>query len=178
MKRLIFIILCTFMVQIGYSQFYGVRVNGVALLTGTLNVGAEMSVSRKSGLDLALYYNPIKSSGYKSQLIGILPAYKIWLAKPYVAGFISINGTYMNFDIGGSKEHQKGSMIGGGISYGYHFPVTRRLNMEFEIGVGCYSIDCDKYQNDVSYEEDEYVYHYKRLAILPSRCEFGFVYLF
>lgn len=37
------------------AQYYGVRVNALALVTGTLNVGFETALGNKYSLDLSAY---------------------------------------------------------------------------------------------------------------------------
>ena len=57
---------------------------------------------------------------------------------------LALNGDYRYQDHNGASP-----IMGGGISIGYRMPISKneRWNVEFAVGVGGYSIRCDKFYN-------------------------------
>ena len=52
--------------QLAAAQFFSAKVNALAALTGTVNVGLDAAVADKWTLDLSAYWNPINSDSFRS----------------------------------------------------------------------------------------------------------------
>lgn len=67
----------------------------------------------------------------------------------------------------------RGNLIGGGLSYGFHWVVGKRWGIELEIGAGYLQMKYDKY---ICRECAEIVASYKRNYFGPTRFAFNIVY--
>ena len=100
------------------AQFFSAKVNALAALTGTVNVGLDAAVADKWTLDVSGYWNPINSDSFSCRLYAAQIGTKRWLYEAFVGHFISGQLTYGNYLYGGSRHYYKGNMAGLGFSYG------------------------------------------------------------
>ena len=45
------------------------------------------------------------------------------------------------------NARNQGWAVGAGLTYGYAWPISRRWNMEFTIGLGCWYTEYDKFES-------------------------------
>lgn len=109
------------------------------------------------------------------------PGVRYWLNGVYNRGFFfGANAIASAYKLGGDKidkSYRKGYALGGAVSSGYSYELSKFFNIEFEIGVGLYY---NKY-NKLSGEEDNESFFDGRLSdirVLPSRLAVSLVYLF
>lgn len=179
MMKIFFICLLGIIAMPLKAQYYAVRTNAVGWATGTANIAIEASLSRKVSVDLPVYYNPLKTTYLNTEFIAVQPAIKIWRIKPHIGSYVAISGSWAMHDFGGNREKSvKGDLIGGGLSYGYSLPITKRMNIVAEAGLGAYHIHYKEFDYDVHYTEHEYIYIKRKWYILPSRVELAISYLF
>ena len=50
------------------AQFFSAKVNALAALTATVNVGVDAAVADKWTLDLSAYWNPVNSDSFSCRL--------------------------------------------------------------------------------------------------------------
>ena len=160
------------------AQYYGVRVNALALLTGTVNAALEVSISEKLSLDVPVFWNPIKAHTIKMQVIAVQPGVRYWLYQPFVGHFIGGHLAAGRYDTGNDRWHYRGWQAGIGASYGYSWLLSKRWNLTVEAGGGIYYTRDDKRDYYTPDDRDAYIYHYRRIMLLPSRLEVSFTYLF
>lgn len=160
------------------AQFFSAKVNALAALTGTVNVGVDAAVSDKWTVDLSGYWNPINSDSFSCRLYGVQAGTKRWLYEAFVGHFIGGQLTYGNYLYGGSRRYYKGDMAGLGFSYGYAWLLSKRWNVTAEIGIGVYYMQDTRRDRRPPEYETIYIHHYKRWVIGPSRAEISFNYLF
>lgn len=178
MKKIFIIIFIVFMMINAKAQMSAVRINALALMTGTLNIAFDVKISPKYTLDFSLYLNPISVKAYRSK--GVLLSFdlKRWHYQPHVGPFWGICSTYSKYDFGDDVKYYKGFMIGLGTSYGYSILLSNRLNLTIEGGLGLFFMKDKKQRYKKSGYNDVLIYHYRRLIVAPIKLEIGFSYLF
>ena len=160
------------------AQFCAVKANALAALTGTVNLGVDVSVADKWTVDLSGYWNPINSPSISSRFYGVQAGTKHWLYESFVGHFFGVQLTYGNYLWGNSSRYFRGNLTGVGFSYGYSWMLSKRWNVTVEAGLGLfYMNDTRRERVDPAYEPI-YIRRYKRLAVGPSRAEVSFSYLF
>lgn len=160
------------------AQFFSAKVNALAALTGTVNVGLDAAVADKWTLDVSGYWNPINTNSFSCRLYAAQIGTKRWLYEAFVGHFIGGQLTYGNYLYGGSRRYYKGHMGGLGFSYGYAWLLSKRWNITAEIGIGVYRMTDTRRDRTPPEYEPIFIHHYKRWVVGPSRAEISFNYLF
>lgn len=85
------------------------------------------------------------------------------------------NGGFYEWMNGPDKGYQ-GNYIGGGLTYGYSFPLGKRLAMECSLGIGYVSVEYKRYH----YDDGRYVYESTRRTsyIGPTKAKVALVWRF
>ena len=149
-----------------HSPEFDLKTNLLQDAVGTMSIGGEVKLSRRSSLDVNLLWNPWTFTDHTM--------YKQWRVSPEIRWWprqkgawddatSALHGHFLGVHlIGGEynysrvrlpfnafpdlKSHRfEGWFVGGGISYGYRYNVSRRFALEAEIGVGVAHIAYDKY---------------------------------
>lgn len=162
----------------GRSAVFSAKVNALAALTATVNVGVDAAVADKWTLDLSAYWNPVNSDSFSCRLYAAQIGTKRWLYEAFVGHFIGSQLTYGNYLYGGSRRYYKGGMAGLGFSYGYAWLLSKRWNVTAEIGVGVFYMKDTRRDRTLPEYESIIIHHYKRWVVGPSRAEVSFNYLF
>ena len=139
------------------AQRVTVKTNTLYWLTTTPNLGVEVSAGRNWSMDLSANFNPFTFSGSKASNPKMLhwlvqPELRYWPCKVFERQFWGIHGVYADYNMGGVKfipflkDHRyKGTLAGGGISYGYHWAIGKYWGLEASLGVGYLRMEYDKY---------------------------------
>lgn len=181
MKRIIMILSCTCLLcltQRVQAQFYAVRFNTLALATGTISGGMDVAVSKKTSLDLTLYWNPLRFSSFQTTFLVGQAGVRFWRFEPNTGPSLGVHVAGGRYDIGGRRLHYKGFVVGLGVSYGYSWLLSKRWSLTAEIGAGLFYTDDTRRDYFTPWSDDELIRHNRRLMILPSKAEIGFSYLF
>ena len=101
------------------AQFYAVRIDALALATGTLHAGMDFQIAPKLSLDVSGYWNPIRTRGLRTQLLIAQAGIRLWRFEPHTGPFWGIYAAGGTFDVGTRRHHYKGHAVGAGASYGY-----------------------------------------------------------
>lgn len=160
------------------AQIFAVRADALAALTGTLHLGAEVSVADKWTIEVSGYWNPVKTPSLSMNFHAVQIGSRYWLYESFVGHFLGQHFTYVGYDLGTRTKRYKGHAYGLGISYGYAWMLSKRWFLTAEAGLGIYRTKdtcCDPTVGDW---DDEYIYHYRRWTLAPSRLEISFFYLF
>lgn len=156
-KRKLFLFVCLFASTLLYGQVVGIKTNVLMDITKTINLGAEIGLSKKSTLDLYANYNPWEDSNNKMfKMLAFQPEYRYWFCDRFNGHFIGIHahgGIYQVAGIDmpwgiwkGLKDHRyKGHFYGAGISYGYQWIMSKHWNIEANIGVGYARVNYEQF---------------------------------
>lgn len=171
-------LLCGLCTLTAKAQYYGVRVNALAALTGTLNAGFEASLSDRYSLDVTSYWNSIHTSRLRMQFLAGQVGVRRWLFESYTGHFMAAHAAVARYHVGTDKKHYKGWLTGAGFSYGYSWPLSPRWNVCAEAGIGLYYMNDTQRRYGVSCTQNEYIHRNHRWVVAPSKLEVSFSYLF
>jgi hypothetical protein len=163
MNKLCFSVLfCILTIGSVCAQKIAVKTNVVYDATGTVNIGGEYAINKMLSASLSLNYNgwAFKASRSDHDMawkhILVQPEVRYWLRESFNEHFVGVHALYTTFDVeriafplfGFSRKnlYKDGSAYGGGLSYGYHFYLTPRINLEFSLGVGYLMFKYKKYE--------------------------------
>jgi hypothetical protein len=137
-----------------FRQKTAEKTNLLFLATLSPNIGTEISVARNTSLDLTLSYHPWKISDNLSLRHWIVsPELRFWNCRSYEGTFFGLHLLVGQFNVHAipltqmpKNNEYAGFIVGGGLSYGYHFPLSARWGMEFTLGLGYIRISYDRYE--------------------------------
>ncbi len=160
------------------AQFYSVRVNTLALLSGTVNIGADAAINDNWTLDVSISYNPISNKNLSLSHSTVELGAKHWFFENFVGHFVGQQLKGVCYDVGDRTKRTEGKALGAGVSYGYAWILSTRWNLAVEAGVAI--IYCNDTTRDptVSDWDSEYIYHKRRVMCTPSRFGVTLNYLF
>lgn len=140
------------------SQTVGLKTNFAHwAVAATPNAGLEFALNRKYSLELSAAYNPFEFSDYKKFKHWLVqPELRYWTCETFNGHFFGLHGIAAEFNVGGFdwplgrlkdiKDYRyEGYAFGGGLSYGYQWPIAKRLNFELNLGVGYAYLLYDKF---------------------------------
>lgn len=160
------------------AQFFAVRADALAALTGTLHLGAEASVADKWTFEASGYWNPVRTSDLSTSFGAVQIGPRYWFYESFVGHFLGAQLSWGSYDFGRRTRRYDGQAYGFGLSYGYAWMLSKRWNIALEAGIGLFHSRDTRRDPTVSDWEDEYIYHTHRWTLFPSRLEVSFSYLF
>ena len=140
------------------AQVVGIKTNLVADATTTMNVALEIATVPKNTLDLYVNYNPWEPESRKlMKHLLVQPEYRFWFCEKFAGSFLGVHlhgglfnmtGVKLPFDMYPQLQTNRyeGEFIGGGVSYGYQWVLSKHWNLEANIGAGYAFINYDRYQ--------------------------------
>ena len=160
------------------AQIFAVRADALAALTGTLHLGGEVSVADKWSVEASGYWNPVKSSSLSMNFHAVQISGRYWLYESFVGHFVGGQLSYVGYDLGSRTRRYDGRAYGIGFSYGHAWMLSKRWFVTLEAGIGLYRTKDTRRDPTVGDWDDEYIYHYRRWTLAPSRLGGSFSYLF
>ncbi len=160
------------------AQIFAVRADALAALTGTLHLGGEVSVADKWSVEASGYWNPVKSSSLSMNFHAVQISGRYWLYESFVGHFVGGQLSYVGYDLGSRTRRYDGRAYGIGCSSGHAWMLSKRWFVTLEAGIGLYRTKDTRRDPTVGDWDDEYIYHYRRWTLAPSRLEVSFSYLF
>lgn len=147
MKKIIVAIILLSMSVTVFGQQVGVKSNILYGMTLTPNAGVELSVGRHSSVQLNYGLHPWRNGEKMLRHWVLNPSYRYWFCEPFMGSHVDIEGYGGQYRAGGyelpfglfkdfSKNRYVGWYVGGGVSYGYSYPLSRHWNLEGVFGVG------------------------------------------
>ena len=103
---------------------------------------------------------------------------RYWFYESFVGHFLGQHLTYVGYDLGSRTKRYKGHACGLGVSYGYAWMLSKRWNVAVEAGAGLYRTKDTRRDPTVGDWDDEYIYHYRRWTLAPTKLEVSFSYIF
>ena len=162
------------------AQFYSIRTNLIGLATSNLNAEGSMALSTNWSVHLPVQYSPFNLwKDAKLKNITVEPGVRYWMRETYGRGyFIGLHGLFSYYNVGGIFGHKyryQGTAYGGGLSVGLVRPLSRRWNIEFELGGGIVWADWEKFK---CAHCGRRVGKDSGIKVLPTRTAVNLVYLF
>lgn len=141
-----------------FGQKAALKTNLVADATTTMSLALEVGTAPRNTLDLYVHYNPWElGNGKLLKHFYVQPEYRFWFCDRFSGSFLGVHlhgglfnlaGWELPFNLyPGLKDHRyEGEFVGGGVSYGYQWVLSRHWNFEANIGAGYAYINYDRYQ--------------------------------
>lgn len=177
-KLLLLITLALGAIGIAKAQFYSVSANTAALLTGTADVEASMTLNRNWSLHAGLSVNPWRIEKFRIQHLMVRPEVRWWLSESYRGLFVGAHTLFSGYHIGIPKymtKKYKGVAWGAGLDVGWAWPISTRWNIEAALGGGWVYADYNILEcrncGEVLGEESRHLF-------LPTKAGISIVYLF
>lgn len=157
MKKSIIIFILISLPAVIWAQRFAIKNNLLYDATLTPNLGIEMSLGKKSTLDISAGMNPFTFNDGKK--------FKHWLVQPEYRGWFceKFNGTFWGIHLHGGEfsvanldlpfgvlsqlenHRYEGYFVGGGLTLGHQWVLSKHWNLEAAIGAGYAFIDYEKY---------------------------------
>jgi hypothetical protein len=141
-----------------HAQQVAVKTNLLYDATATPNLGVEIGVGKKHSFQVFYGLHPWKLGSDEKYLKHwvINPEWRHWFCHRFNGSFVGIhafggefNASKIKMPFGWWKELRdnrfEGWFVGGGISYGYQWVMSKHWNLEAAIGVGAAYIKYDKF---------------------------------
>lgn len=172
------------------GQQVALKTNLLYDATTTPNLGLEMGVGKKHSLQLFYGLNPWKFNHGQNRTYlkhwVLNPEYRYWFCHRFNGSFLGIHAFGGEFDARNVdlpfglwddlKDHRhEGWFVGGGVSYGYQWVLSRHWNFEAAIGIGAAYIDYEKFSCGTcgkKVDDGDKVY------VGPTKAALSLVYLF
>lgn len=130
------------------AQKVAVKTNLLYAATTSPNLALEFSLGKKLTLDLATggsLWEYKDNAKFKHWLVQ--PELRYWICEPFNGHFVGLHALVSEFNVGGIdlpiaklsalKEHRyEGFAYGAGLSYGYHWILSPRWNLQLSLGAG------------------------------------------
>lgn len=137
-----------------YSQKIAEKSNLLYWATTTPNIAMEVSLSKRFSLDVSGGYNPWLFSQHVSFRHWLVqPEIRYWPCRVFEGHFWGIHGLGGRFNLQALPFFQmpheysyEGRFYGGGLAYGFHFPLGSKFGLELTVGAGYVRIEYDKYK--------------------------------
>lgn len=160
MRKITLTTLTMFLLTCGvFAQNIGIKTNFAHwAIAATPNIQAEFALSRKYSLEVGGGYNAFDfSDNRKFKHWLIQPELRYWTCESFNGHFFGLHALAAEFNVGGfdwpigrlkdiKDFRYEGYAFGGGLSYGYQFPIARRLNLELNLGAGYARLMYDKFK--------------------------------
>lgn len=163
------------------AQQWAVSTNALYWCAVTPNLGVEYAFNPKMSVAATVQYNPFTFGNNRKlkHVMGNLE-YRYWLSEAFKGHYFGLNGVagefnFGNLPIGALKDYRfEGNIYGGGLSYGYQWIVSNRVNIGAEIGLGYWAMDYDKFFCQTCGERID---HYKSNYFGPTKIGINIIYL-
>ena len=164
------------------AQGFGISTNGLYWLTATPNVGVEYSFHKRMSAVVNLSYNPFAfPDNQKWKHVLVAAEYRYWLGSTFKGHYFGAHLTGSLFNMGnlpfgGLKQYRyEGVFYGGGLTYGYQWIVSNRINIGADIGLGYLRLDYDKFHCPTCGDQID---RYKSNYLGPTKIGISLIYLF
>ncbi len=160
-------------------------------MRATPNIGFEYAINKTSTLDVNFAYNPWNRNGKpgdNQKAVHWLGQIELrnYFRESFDGHFFGVHAIGGEYNIGGielnrlfgegSKHYRhQGNVIGVGISYGYQWNLSDRLNLEASIGAGYAHLDYDRWEAPRC---GNYVDHQTKDYFGPTKLSIALLYRF
>ncbi len=178
-KILVLLLLCSTRMS---AQQLAVGTDVALDLFMTPNIGAELVVGDRTSVALNVFGN-YKPWGLDAKMMGIQPEYRYWIgARPMHKVFIGAGAIAASYDMTWKGKIYDGTAYGAGLTFGYVFNLTDRLNVEAHAGCGLIGYTHKEFfvkDNYDDYTQDgAVVTNASGYTILPTRIGVSITYIF
>lgn len=162
MKKKLYLLILFLGVVVGVSgQNIAVKSNLLSDVALNVNAGLELRLARRWTLDLTGEYNAWTVNDHKWKHWLAQPEARYWFCDVFAKHFLGFHAIGGEYNIGNIKNNisflgtdfskltdnrYQGWAVGGGVAYGYAFPLSHHWNFELEAGFGYVYTKFDKFE--------------------------------
>ena len=189
-KLLLLLILAVGIYAPAKSQDVSIKTNILADVALSPNVGIEFGLKPHWSLDVTGEYNQWTIQQHKWKHWLVQPEVRYWFCDYFAKHFLGLHLMGGQYNTGNIRNNInflgsdlsvltdnfiEGWGIGAGIAYGYALPLSRHLNLEFEIGVGYVYTQFDRFEcTECRKKAGSGDHHY----VGPTKAAVNLVYVF
>ena len=175
LKILYTIVACWLLSAKCYAQNFSIGSSLTAAAFGSVNLEVSGAISGKVSLHLPLLWAPFTfKENQKVKLFAIQPGARWWFWHVYSGFFAGTYATYARYNAGIYNYRHDGYAAGISLSTGYTRMLTRRWNIEIELGGGLFYTDYDLFLNE---QCGEYLDSASGVRLVPSKVNISIVYI-
>lgn len=158
------------------AQIISINTNAMMDAMQAYSFGFELVLNKRSSLAVDGFWGN-KIMGRNWKMIAFQPEWRLYFGgRPLFHHYIGAVGILTKYDLEAYSKRYHGHAMGAGLSYGYVWPVTRRLLIDFHTSLGLVGRDERNYMADEKYadhhfidkEGDSYSNHYGEIPTNSS----------
>lgn len=132
------------------AQKVAIKTNLLYAATTSPNLQLEMSLGPKSTFELGGSVNIFEyGNNRKIKHILVQPEYRFWFYEKFNGGFMALHLNGAQFNVGQIRNHRyEGYLYGAGIGYGYQWILSKRWNLEANVGAGYAHVNYEKFSGE------------------------------
>lgn len=159
------------------AQRISLKTNALYWMAESPNLGVEFRMNRHVTLNVEGIVSRLGISDIHVKGEAFTPELRYWLsARPQAGHFIGLMGVATHYNLRHQDCRHNGDALGGGLTYGYSFVLSRHWSLEGSLGVGLL------YRHEKHYEEGTDVEvpsraNCSKWAPVPLRAGVSFVYI-
>lgn len=182
MKRILLIIAVSTACLTSKAQMVAVNTDLLMDLAQTPSLGAELVVGERSTVGLNVLFNR-NPWGQTMRVLGAQPEYRYYFSgRPMHREFIGIGGLATSYDITWAGKVYEGIGLGAGLTFGYVFSLSKRVNIDCHAGFGIITYNHKEYYKGDNYDNDYSVDGVQRTNakgyyLLPTRLGVSITYI-
>lgn len=179
MKRLLIIALIAFTALSAQAQILAIKTNALADVLMAPNVGFELAVSSSASVNVNAYVGYKLCYGNRDMQV-FNPEFRYYpMSKVMHKFFFGVSTLYAHYDMEFSEEKFMGDAVGGGLTFGWVFPLTEyHWNIEVEACVGAFYYEHKRsYLSDFQ-DPERRSYNEHGIKFMPYKLGVNFCYIF
>lgn len=158
MKRILLILtIVALTVTKSSAQIVSVNTNAMLDAMQAYSFGFELVLNKRSSLAVDGFWgNKIMGKNWK--MLAFQPEWRLYFGgRPLFHHYVGAVGILTKYDIEAYSKRYDGHAMGAGMSYGYVWPVTRRLLIDFHTSLGFVARDERNYMVGTPYEDTHFI---------------------
>lgn len=160
-KSLFLLVFSVMSVGVSFGQNVSVKTNLLYDATANVNIGAEVKLAPRWSIDLSGDFNDWTIKEHKWKHWFVQPEARYWFCDAFAKHFVGLHAIGGQYNVGNIKngisflgsdfskltDHRyQGWGVGGGVAYGYAWPLGHHWNLEFEVGFGYVYLNYDIFE--------------------------------
>lgn len=161
------------------AQFSALSFNVLGYASGNINAAVDLRLDAKRSFNIPLSVSPVAFTKTGWANVTLAPGVRFWNNEIYHGGFVGLYAIVSAFDFRYAQKERWGWCTGAGVSYGTAILLSKRWNLELELGLGVvYSKYSLKELIEYGPFDDEEWSRRNSILLVPSRTRVTFAYLF
>ncbi len=156
-KILLILIIASLSFSRSSAQIVSINTNAMMDAMQAYSFGFELVLNKRSSLAVdGLWGNKIMGKNWK--MLAFQPEWRLYFGgRPLFHHYVGAVGILTKYDIEAYSKRYHGHAMGAGMSYGYVWPVTRRLLIDFHTSLGFVARDERNYFVGEDYAKHNFI---------------------